>query len=78
VGRLGTSATAFAMAAQAVILGGHAARRPREDNLYLARGVLAPSNAALVERAVTIVEALGRQRRHSGRGTRASVTSSAR
>lgn len=54
----GTSATAFAMAAQAVILGGHV-RVGLEDNLYLARGVLAPSNAALVERAVTIVEALG-------------------
>jgi beta-keto acid cleavage enzyme len=30
-----------------------------EDNLYLSKGVLAPSNAALVERAVTIVELLG-------------------
>ena len=30
-----------------------------EDTLYLSKGVLAPSNAALVERAVTIVELLG-------------------
>jgi uncharacterized protein (DUF849 family) len=30
-----------------------------EDNLYLSKGVLAPSNAALVERAVSIVELLG-------------------
>ncbi|NQW09902.1 MAG: 3-keto-5-aminohexanoate cleavage protein [Alphaproteobacteria bacterium] len=48
----------FPMAAQAVILGGHV-RVGLEDNLYLDRGELAPSNAALVERAVTIVEALG-------------------
>ena len=54
----GTSASEFAMAAQAVILGGHV-RVGLEDNLYLARGKLAPSNAALVERAVQIIEALG-------------------
>ncbi len=30
-----------------------------EDNLYLSRGVPAPSNAALVEKAVAIVEQLG-------------------
>ena len=54
----GISRMQFPMAAQAVILGGHV-RVGLEDNLYLDRGVLAPSNAALVERAVTIVEALG-------------------
>ena len=48
----------FAMAAQAAILGGHI-RVGLEDNLYIARGVPAPSNAALVERAVRIVEAIG-------------------
>jgi uncharacterized protein (DUF849 family) len=30
-----------------------------EDNLYLGKGELAPSNAALVERAATLVELLG-------------------
>jgi uncharacterized protein (DUF849 family) len=46
------------MVAQSVILGGHV-RVGLEDNLYLARGVLAPGNAALVQRAVRIVEELG-------------------
>jgi uncharacterized protein (DUF849 family) len=40
------------------LLGGHV-RVGLEDNLYLSKGVLAPSNAALVERAVTIVGLLG-------------------
>jgi len=48
----------FPMVAQAVLLGGHV-RVGFEDNLYLARGVPAPSNAALVEKAVAIVEQLG-------------------
>jgi uncharacterized protein (DUF849 family) len=48
------------MAAQAVLLGGHV-RVGLEDNLYLARGVLAPGNAALVERAVSIVRTLGEE-----------------
>ena len=43
--------------AQSVILGGHV-RVGLEDNLYLSKGVKA-TNAQLVERAVTIVEALG-------------------
>lgn len=44
-------------AAQSVLLGGHV-RVGLEDNLYLARGVQA-TNAALVDRAVTVVEGLG-------------------
>jgi uncharacterized protein (DUF849 family) len=32
-----------------------------EDNLYLARGELAPSNAALVEKAVRIIEVMGEE-----------------
>jgi uncharacterized protein (DUF849 family) len=44
-------------AAQSVLLGGHV-RVGLEDNLYLSRGVKA-TNAQLVERAVTLVEALG-------------------
>lgn len=43
----------------AAALGGHV-RVGLEDNLYLSRGVLAPSNAALVERAVRIVTDIGR------------------
>lgn len=45
------------MVAQAVLLGGNV-RVGLEDNLYLAKGVLA-SNAQLVERAATIVSNLG-------------------
>jgi uncharacterized protein (DUF849 family) len=56
----GISRQQFPMAALAVILGGHV-RVGLEDNLYLARGVLAPGNAALVERAVKIVENLGEE-----------------
>ena len=56
----GISRHQFPMVAQSAILGGHV-RVGLEDNLYLSRGVLAPGNAALVERAVTIVEALGDQ-----------------
>jgi uncharacterized protein (DUF849 family) len=47
----------FPMVAQAILLGGHV-RVGLEDNLYLRRGVPAPSNAALVERAVAIVNEL--------------------
>jgi uncharacterized protein (DUF849 family) len=54
----GVSRFQFPMAALAVILGGHV-RVGLEDNLYMSRGVLAPGNAALVERAVKIVEDLG-------------------
>lgn len=45
------------MAAQSVLLGGHA-RVGLEDNLYLDKGVPA-TNAALVERAVSTIENLG-------------------
>lgn len=48
----------FPMVAQAVLLGGNV-RVGLEDNLYLAAGQLAPSNAALVEKAVRIIELLG-------------------
>ena len=50
----GISRAEFPMVAQAVVLGGHV-RVGLEDNLYLDHGVLAPGNAALVERAVGIV-----------------------
>ncbi len=48
----------FPMVAEAVRLGGHV-RVGLEDNLYVEKGVLAPSNAALVEKAVKIVEQEG-------------------
>jgi len=54
----GISLHQFPMVAQAVLLGGHP-RVGLEDNLYLARGKLAPSNAALVEKAARIIEVLG-------------------
>lgn len=41
-------------------LGGHV-RVGLEDNIYLERGVLAPSNAALVEKAVQILRLLGHE-----------------
>ena len=47
----GIGRSALPMVAQAWLLGGHV-RVGLEDNLYLSRGVLAPGNAALVERAV--------------------------
>jgi len=54
----GISLHQFPMAAQAVLLGGHV-RVGLEDNLYLERGKLTPSNAALVAKAVKIIEVLG-------------------
>jgi uncharacterized protein (DUF849 family) len=54
----GISLHQFPMVAQAVLLGGHP-RVGLEDNIYLEKGKLAPSNAALVEKAVKIVEILG-------------------
>jgi|SRR5579859_207948 len=48
----------FPMAAQSWLLGGHV-RVGMEDNLYLAKGVLAPSNAALVAKARDILGQLG-------------------
>ena len=48
----------FPMVAAAVLLGGNA-RVGLEDNIFLEKGVLAPSNAALVEKACGIVTSLG-------------------
>ncbi len=56
---------AFPMVAQAVVAGGHV-RIGMEDNVYLSRGELTPDNAALVRKAIGIVESLG--------GTMASAT----
>ena len=54
----GISLHQFPMVAQTVLLGGHP-RVGLEDNLYLEKGKLAPSNAALVEKAGKIIEILG-------------------
>ncbi len=48
----------FPMVAQAWLLGGHV-RVGMEDNLHMAKGVLAKSNAELVARAVSILSQLG-------------------
>ena len=53
----GISRQQFAMAAQAVLFGGHV-RVGLEDNLYIAPGELAPNNAVLVEKAVAILRSL--------------------
>ena len=47
------------MAAAAIAMGGNV-RVGFEDNLYLSRGVLAPSNGALVEKVVRLANELGR------------------
>lgn len=49
----------FPMAALSCASGGHV-RVGLEDNLYLGRGTLAPSNAALVERAARLIADIGR------------------
>ncbi|WP_028464540.1 3-keto-5-aminohexanoate cleavage protein [Nisaea denitrificans] len=54
----GISRGEFPMVAQATMLGGHT-RVGLEDNLYMARGEMAKSNAQLVERAVQIIESIG-------------------
>ncbi|MBO9377395.1 3-keto-5-aminohexanoate cleavage protein [Sphingomonas histidinilytica] len=54
----GIGRAAYPAVAQSLLAGGHV-RVGLEDSVYLDRGVLAPSNAALVERARIIVEALG-------------------
>jgi uncharacterized protein (DUF849 family) len=56
---MGIGPMEFPIVAQACLLGGHV-RVGLEDNLYMSRGVLAPSNAALVERAARIIELIGK------------------
>jgi 3-keto-5-aminohexanoate cleavage enzyme len=47
------------MAMMALLMGGHI-RVGMEDNIYLDRGVMAKTNAELVERVVRIIQAYGR------------------
>ncbi len=63
----GISLHQFPMVAQTLLLGGHP-RVGLEDNIYLEKGKLAPSNAALVEKAGKDHRDTGRSRRHAGRG----------
>lgn len=56
----GVGRTQFPMAAMGVMLGGHV-RVGMEDNLYISKGVLAKSNAQLVQRAAEIIRSLGKQ-----------------
>jgi 3-keto-5-aminohexanoate cleavage enzyme len=49
----------FAMAALAIVMGGHV-RVGLEDNIYIEKGVLAKSNAELVEKVVRLAKELGR------------------
>jgi 3-keto-5-aminohexanoate cleavage enzyme len=49
------------MLALALLHGAPGIRTGLEDVAYLKRGVLAPSNAALVEMAVNLTQALGRE-----------------
>ncbi len=55
----GVGSSQFPMVAQSLILGGNV-RVGLEDNLYIERGVAAPGNHSLVERAVVLTQALGK------------------
>lgn len=55
----GVAGSHFPMVAQALLLGGNV-RVGLEDNLYIDRGVPAPGNHSLVERAVLLATTLGR------------------
>jgi uncharacterized protein (DUF849 family) len=55
---LGAGRTQMQVVAQAAAMGGHV-RVGLEDNLWLGKGVLAPSNATQVVRARQIIEGLG-------------------
>jgi uncharacterized protein (DUF849 family) len=57
---IGIGRWAFPMVAQSYLAGGHA-RIGIEDTVYLAKGVLAETNASMVERARRILEDLGAQ-----------------
>jgi uncharacterized protein (DUF849 family) len=57
---IGIGRSAFTSVAHSYLAGGHV-RVGLEDGVYLSRGQLAPSNAAMVEKARRIVEDLGAQ-----------------
>lgn len=55
---MGISRECYKMAAQSYLLGGHV-RTGFEDNIYLGKGVLAPSNAAMVKHVRQMLEPMG-------------------
>ena len=57
---LGIGREEFPMATMSILNGGHV-RVGFEDNVFLSRGVLAKSNAELVEKAVRLARELGRE-----------------
>ena len=57
---IGIGVAQFSVAALAMIMGGHV-RVGFEDNLWLEKGILAKSNAQLVEKVVRIAKELGRE-----------------
>ncbi len=57
---LGIGREEFPMATMSILNGGHI-RVGFEDNVFLSRGVLAKSNAELVEKAVRLARELGRE-----------------
>jgi 3-keto-5-aminohexanoate cleavage enzyme len=57
---LGVQRAQLPMTTMGMLLGGHV-RVGFEDNIYLKRGVLAKSNAQMVERTVDLAERLGRK-----------------
>jgi uncharacterized protein (DUF849 family) len=59
-GIFGVGPAEFPMVAMGTLMGGHV-RVGFEDNLYLEKGVLAKSNAELVERAVAIIRNLNKE-----------------
>ena len=56
----GIGKSEFEMAALAIIMGGHV-RVGFEDNVYISKGVLAKSNAELVEKVVRLAKEFGRE-----------------
>jgi len=56
----GIGKSEFEMAAMSIIMGGHV-RVGFEDNVYISKGVLAKSNAELVEKVVRIAKEFGRE-----------------
>lgn len=57
---MGVSRAQYPVCAMGIVMGGHI-RVGMEDNIYVSRGVLAKSNAELVDKAVRIANDLGRE-----------------
>jgi 3-keto-5-aminohexanoate cleavage enzyme len=57
---IGIGASQFPLAMVAMVMGGHV-RVGLEDNIYYTKGVLAKSNAELVERVIRVAREFGRE-----------------